>query len=125
MKSFKEMLGETVDKIKSPDEKRFADKHIVDKQDHPESEEDQFVAKAKKAKRKADHEDDEAVYEEAESIECPDCGKSYKRGEDHECSFDEEKMSEKQYKKREEIIKSMKKKIGDFKDKYGEDAEKV
>lgn len=118
------MLGETVDKIRSPDEQHFVDKHIVDKKDHPEAEEDQFVSKAKKAKRRADHEDDEAVYEEADSIECPDCGKNYDRGDDHECSFDEE-MTEKQMKKREEIVKSMKKKMGEFKDKYGDRAKEV
>ena len=35
MKSFKQFAAETVDKIKSPDEQNFADKHLVDKKDLP------------------------------------------------------------------------------------------
>lgn len=128
MKTFKEMLGETVDKIKSPDEQNFVDKHVVDKKDHPVAKDDQFVAKTNKKKRKADHEDDEAVYEER-MIECPDCGESYKKGEDHECDMEESvseaEMTDTQMKKREEIVKSMKKKMGDFKDKYGDRAKDV
>jgi hypothetical protein len=141
MKSFKEKLAETVDKIKSPDEQNFADKHIVDKKGHPHAKEDQFVAKAKKAKRQADHEEgqDAEVYEEARQIECPDCGATYPKGEEHECKemgessygkkkkkpMTEEEMTAAQEKKREEIVKSMKKKMGEFKDRYGDDAEKV
>lgn len=128
MKTFKEMLGETVDKIKSPDEQNFVDKHVVDKKDHPVAKDDQFVAKTNKKKRKADHEDDEAVYEER-MIECPDCGESYKKGEEHECDMEETvseaEMTDTQMKKREEIVKSMKKKMGDFKDKYGDRAKDV
>lgn len=131
MKSFKESLKETVDKIKSEDEQNFVDKHVVDKKDHPEAEEDQFVAKTKKDKsRVADPEEgeDESVYEEARSIECPDCGKSYPKGEEHECELEEvaeEEMTDAQYKKREEIVKSMKKKMGDFKKRYGDRAKEV
>lgn len=51
---------------RSKDEKDFIDTHVVDKKDHPEAEESQFTSKAKKAKRKADHKDDDAVYEEVE-----------------------------------------------------------
>jgi predicted RNA-binding Zn-ribbon protein involved in translation (DUF1610 family) len=149
MKSFKEKLSETVDKIKSPDEQHFADKHIVDKKEHPHAKEDQFVAKTKKAKRQADRKEgeDEAVYEEARDIECPECGETYAKGEEHECKdmgesykkkksvaevcsknkkpMSEEEMTAAQEKKREEIVKSMKKKMGEFKDRYGDDAEKV
>jgi hypothetical protein len=138
MKSFKEKLAETVDKIKSPDEQHFADKHVVDKKDHPHSKDDQFVAKAKKAKRKADHDDGSEVYEEARQIECPDCGCTYAKGEDHECEemgeaygkkkkkpMSEEEMTAAQEKKREEIVKSMKKSMKGFKDRYGDNAEKV
>lgn len=128
MKSFKEMLGETVDPIKSPDEQNFVDKHIVDKKDHPVAKDDQFIAKTKKKKRQADREDDEAVYEER-MIECPDCGESYAKGEEHECDMEEssvkEEMTDAQMKKREEIVKSMKKKMGEFKDKYGDKAKDV
>jgi len=138
MKSFKESLKETVDKIKSEDEQNFVDKHVVDKKDHPVAKEDQFTSNAKKAKRKADHEDDAAVYEEARQIECPDCGESYAKGEDHECEnmgescakkskkhMSEEEMTKAQYAKREEIVKSMKKKMSSFKDKYGDKADEV
>jgi hypothetical protein len=128
MKTFKEMLGETVDKIKSPDEQNFVDKHVIDKKDHPVAKDDQFVAKTNKKKRKADHEDDEAVYEER-MIECPDCGESYAKGEDHECDMEETvseaEMSDAQMKKREEIVKSMKDKMGDFKKRYGDKAKDV
>lgn len=59
-------IEETVDPIKSSDEKRFKDKHVVDKKDHPEAEESQFTSKAKKVKRSADYnkDEEEAVYEE-------------------------------------------------------------
>jgi len=72
MKSFKEMLAETVDKPKSPDEQNFLDKHIVDKRDHPVAPDDQFsgeITGKKKKKRDADREEgqDKEVYEEAES----------------------------------------------------------
>jgi hypothetical protein len=73
MKSFKEMLAETVDKPKSPDEQNFLDKHIVDKRDHPVAPDDQFsgeIKGKKKKKREADREDgqDKEVYEEAEEV---------------------------------------------------------
>ena len=72
MKSFKEMLAETVDKPKSPDEQNFLDKHIVDKRDHPVAPDDQFsgeIKGKKKKKRDADREEgqDKEVYEEAVS----------------------------------------------------------
>ena len=63
-----EGIHETVAPIKSEDEQRFADKHVVDKKDHPEAEESQFTSKAKKARRKADYDEgeEEEVYEEVE-----------------------------------------------------------
>jgi len=144
MKSFKEMIGETVNPPKSEDEKNFVDKHIVDKKDHPHAKDHQFVSKAKKAKRKADHEDDEAVYEDARQIECEDCGESYPKGEECKHCADtssegymtasykkkkkpmsEEEMTDAQMKKREEIVKGMKKNIKGMKDRYGDNAEKV
>ena len=36
MKSFKQFAAETTDKIKSPDEQNFADKHMVDVKDLPD-----------------------------------------------------------------------------------------
>ena len=43
MKSFKDMLAETVDKPRSPDEQNFLDKHLVSKQDHPVAKDDQLL----------------------------------------------------------------------------------
>lgn len=59
-------IEETVNPPKSEDEQAFVDKHVVDKKDHPEAEEDQFTSNKKKTKRTADREEgeDEAVYEE-------------------------------------------------------------
>lgn len=93
------MLGETVNPPKSEDEKKFVAKHVVDKKEHPVATETQFVSDKKKdASKKA----------------------SYKTGEDEAVYEEEDKMSEAQMKKREEIVKSMKKKQADFKDKYGD-----
>jgi hypothetical protein len=74
MKSFKEMLAETTDKPKSPDEQNFLDKHIVDKRDHPVAPDDQFsgeIKGKKKKKREADREEgqDKKVYEDVEAEE--------------------------------------------------------
>ena len=132
MKTFKESLSETVEPVKSPDEQNFIDKHIVDKKEHPTAGDDHFKGKTKKSKtRSADQDEgkDAEVYEAADDmIECEDCGESYKRGEEHECDMGEgvsEEMTDKQMKKREEIVKSMKKKMGEFKDKYGDKAKDV
>ena len=91
MKSFKDMLSETVSKPRSPDEQNFLDKHIVDKRDHPVAPDDQFSGAIKGSKRKkrvADLEDgeDKEVYESSES-----------------------EMTPAQEKKREEIVMSLKK----------------
>jgi hypothetical protein len=72
MKSFKQIVKETVNPPKSEDEKRFLSKHMVAKSDHPNAEDDQFTSKKKKDKsRDADHqpEDDQDVYEEVEQID--------------------------------------------------------
>ena len=78
MKSFSDFLkiDETVNPPKSEDEKRFMDKHVAVKQDHPVSKDDQFVAKTKKKKRNADLEDgeDKEVYEAVETLTCEECG---------------------------------------------------
>lgn len=190
MKSFKDMLDETVNPPKSPDEKRFKDKHVVDKKEHPVATETQFTSDKKKdASKKASYNpgEDEAVYEEdGKMIECPDCDEMYEQGTDHECKdmseekqprwtvtfktkhpaqtvtgrntaeaikkaskkaqaasdnpkqiamykdikklkeeISEEEMTDKQMKKREEIVLSMKKKMGEFKDRYGDRAKDV
>ena len=101
MKSFKEKLGETVYSPKSPDEKKFVAKHVVDKKEHPVATKTQFVSnKTKDISKKA----------------------SYKKGEDESVY---EEMAVAQTKKREEIVKSMKKKMSDFKDRYGDRAKDV
>ena len=107
MKSFKDMLSETVDKPRSPDEQNFLDKHIIDKRDHPVAPDDQFSGAIKGSKRKkrvADLEDgeDKEVYESSES-----------------------EMTPEQEKKREEIVMSLKKKMSEFKDRYGDKAKDV
>lgn len=118
MKSFKQFTAETVDKPRSPDEQAFIDKHVVDKKKHPVAGDDQFVAKTKKDNSKAasyKEGEDKEVYEETESSE-----------EDEESDpsgLDE--MSDAQMKKREEIVKSMKSKMGDFKKRYGDKAKDV
>ena len=127
MKSFKQMLDETVERRNAPDENNFIDKHLVDKKEHPVAKDDQFISKHKKAKRPADHADgqDKEVYEER-MIECPDCGESYEKGEEHECDLEESKdMTKAQMTKREEIVKSMKSKMSEFKDRYGDKAKDV
>lgn len=101
MKSIRDIIKETVNPPKSPDEQNFVDKHEVEVQAHPKAEDDQFKAKAKKDKtRKAD----------------------YDEGEDADMY---EEMTPAQMKKREEIVLSMKKKMGEFKDKYGDKAKDV
>lgn len=139
MKSFNDFLKETTAPARSADEKRFKDKHVIDKKEHPVADESQFTAKTTKKKRVADLDDDKAVYEENDDdgevsskgadgdrmIECPDCGAKYKKGDEHECDLEEESMSDAQKKKREEIVLSMKKKMGEFKSKYGDKAQDV
>lgn len=107
MKTFKDMLSETVDKPRSPDEQNFIDKHIVDKRKYPLDTDDQFSGDIKGSKRKkrlADLEDDEdkKIYEESGS-----------------------EMTPAQKKKREEIVLSLKSKMDDFKSRYGEKAKDV
>lgn len=71
MKSFKQFAAETTDKIKSPDEQNFADKHMVDKKDLPDDykvpkpEKDAKKDKTKKADRT--EKEDEEVYEQIDA----------------------------------------------------------
>lgn len=107
MKTFKDMLSETVDKTRSPDEQNFIDKHIIDKRKYPVDTDDQFsgdIKGSKRKKRPADLEDgeDEQIYEESES-----------------------EMSPAQKKKREEIVLSLKGKMDEFKSRYGDKARDV
>jgi hypothetical protein len=107
MKTFKDMLSETVDKTRSPDEQNFIDKHIIDKREHPVSPDEHFsgnIKGAKKKKRLADLEDgeDAEIYEESES-----------------------EMNPAQKKKREEIVLSLKGKMDEFKSRYGDKARDV
>jgi len=107
MKTFKDMVSETVNRPKSPDEQNFVDKHVVDKKEHPVALDTQFsgdIKSSKKKKRVADLEkgEDEKIYESSESDMTPE-----------------------QEKKREEIVLALKKKMGEFKAKYGDDASDV
>ena len=69
MKSFKQFAAETTDKIKSPDEQNFADKHLVDVKDLPDDykvpkpEKDAKKDKTKKADR-TEKEDEEGDHVE-------------------------------------------------------------
>lgn len=69
MKTFKDIL-ETTDMPKGGDEKAFWDKHIRSLKDYPNAAPGQFTSDKKKAKRKADYDEDESksVYEEIENI---------------------------------------------------------
>jgi hypothetical protein len=107
MKTFKDILSETVDKPRSPDEQNFIDKHIIDKRKYPLDTDDQFSGDIKGSKRKkrlADLEDgeDKKIYEESGS-----------------------EMTPAQMKKREEIVLSLKKKMDEFKSRYGDKAKDV
>jgi len=136
MKSFKQIVKETVAEPKSPDEKRFKELHTknVDVKDYP-AKGDEATKDSKKKPRLADYtkDEEELVYDTSyseevetlgeETVTCPECGKEYEQDEEHECAANEdvkEEMTDAQMKKREEIVKSMKKKQADFKDKYGD-----
>jgi hypothetical protein len=68
VKSFKQMVKETVQRPKSPDEQAFLDQHTdnVNVKDYGAPESDDLIKKMKKDKtRIADREDDEEVYDQA------------------------------------------------------------
>lgn len=68
VKSFKQMVKETVQRPKSPDEQAFLDQHTdnVNVKDYPAKESDDLIKKMKKDKtRIADREDDEEVYDQS------------------------------------------------------------
>jgi len=106
MKTLNQILDESdFANPKSPGDKAFVDKHIIQKTDHPHkpkggSNDEIFSgSKQKKKKRIADPEEgqDKEVYE----------------------------MSDAQSKKKEDIVKGMKKNTHDFIKRYGKDAESV
>lgn len=125
MKSFKSYISEVAEPT-SPDEKRFKDKHVIAVTDYPGSEDDkevQNMTKKSPAKKKRladnDQESAEKVYEGKDGEKCEECG-----GEDGEheedCPMMKEEMSPDQIKKREEIVKSMKKDTESLKKRYGD-----
>ena len=104
MKTLKQIISESdYTDPKAPADKAFVDKHVIQKTDYPHkpkdgSNDDIFSGKKqKRKKKKTDHEDEKAVYE----------------------------MSEIQKKKKEDIVKGMKKNTSDFISRYGKDAESV
>lgn len=124
MLSFKELMNEVAEP-KAGDEQRFKAKHIVQVIDEPhmdkETREGTKKSPAKK-KRLADLEkgEDEAVYEQ-HMMTCEDCGEEYDEDEgEHECEMEEETMSDAEMKKREDIVKGMKKNEKDLKKRYGD-----
>ena len=112
---------------KAGDEKEFKDKHVVDVRDDPHNDAETVKGTKKspaKKKRLADMDQDEAekVYEE-KMMKCEDCGEEYDADEgEHECEMEEQvihEMSDAQVKKREDIVKGMKKNQAELKDRYG------
>jgi hypothetical protein len=104
MKSFKQ-FAETVEIIRDKDQ-AFVDKHIVDIKDLPDGYKQAEVLDLS-ANRLADLEkgEDKEVYEAVE--------------------FTEEEMSDAQKVKKEKIVKELKKKMSEFKDRYGDKATDV
>jgi ribosomal protein S15P/S13E len=110
MKSFKDIVKETVAEPKGEDEKRFKKQHTDNVRvfDYGSKTSERATKKyARKIPRLADYQkgEDEAAYDQAYS---------------EEVSLDEE-MTDAQKKKREEIVKELKKKKDEFKDNYGDD----
>jgi len=95
MKTFTQLMME-VAQPKSEDELNFKLKHEIEFFDHPASEEGQHTSDKKKAKRIAD----------------------YDTGED--MAVNEEEMTDAQMKRREEIVKGMKKNKADMEKRYGD-----
>lgn len=93
MKTYKQIVQETVDAPRSPDERRFLQKHVVKVTDYPG---DKPEPKTRMKKRRGDLTDgeDKKVYEE--------------------------KMTDAEMKKREDIVKGMKKSTADLKKRYGD-----
>ena len=104
MKSFKQ-FAETVEIIRDKDQ-AFVDKHIVDIKDLPDGYKQAEVLDLS-ANRLADLEkgEDKEVYEAVE--------------------FTEEEMTDAQKAKKEKIVKELKKKMPEFKDRYGDKATDV
>jgi hypothetical protein len=117
MKSFKQFTVETVskptgefDSATSAGIQNFVDKHLVDVKELPDGYKQAEVIDFKKEnenKRAADHPSDdvEEVYEAVE--------------------FTEEEMTDAQKEKKEKIVKELKKKMSEFKDRYGDKATDV
>jgi len=128
MLSFKKHIQEVAEP-KAGDEKRFKDKHVVAVTDYPGNDDDskvQNMTKKSPAKKKRladmDQVEAEKVYEE-KMMKCEDCGEEYDADEgEHECDMNEEddKMSDAQKKKREEIVMGMKRNQADLKRRYGD-----
>jgi hypothetical protein len=100
MKTFKQLISEVAEPV--GDEKRFKDKHVVAVSDEPHNGDKVHKAMTTKKKRKADPEDDAALYEDDES------GCACEEGEE-DCDCDEEESKVKKPKLKEE-----------FKEHYGD-----
>jgi hypothetical protein len=106
MKTYRELISE-VAQPKAGDEIEFKAKHDVEFIDHPASEEEQHTAtstvKKRAGKRIAD----------------------YDAGEDMVVYEQEDMMTEPQKKKKEKIVRAMKRDTKGFKDRYGDDWKSV
>ena len=102
-------------------------KKTADKISKKMDEDEETPSDAKKAKDKKDEkmgkkepvEIDPELKEEAEK--CPDCGKVHEGS----CGMHEAEMTDAQMKKREEIVKELKKKEDEFKERYGDKYKEV
>ena len=108
MKTLKQIIKESdYTDPKAPADKAFVDKHVIQKTDYPHkpkdgSNDDIFSGKKQKKKKKL---------------------ADYEKGQDKEVY--EDKMSKDEMKKKEQIVKGMKKNTADFINRYGKDAESV
>jgi len=108
MKTLKQIMSESdYTDPKSPGDKAFVDKHVIQKTDYPHkpkdgSNDDIFSGKKQKKKKKL---------------------ADYEKGQDKEVY--EDKLSKDDIKRKEQIVKGMKKNTADFISRYGKDAESV
>lgn len=96
---------------KGEDEQRFVDKHKIEKTEDANGNDDEVFkgTKVKKIERASerhgyDQPQDQHVHEDVEQVD---------------------EMSKEEMSKREDIVKGMKKRLGDFKSRYGKDAKNV
>ena len=111
MKTLKQIVSESdYTNPKAPADKAFVDKHVIQKTDYPHTPKggsnDEVFAGSKQGKKPKKRE-----------------GHGYENGEDKEVY--ERTLSKGEERKKESIVKSMKKNTADFISRYGKDADSV